>query len=130
MGVGTEGQAQVALPPAARLVYAPAVAEDPTSPSNPVKDLRTSGIRVTVAFGSLLAGQVILGERNIHHAIRRAAVGAGLTELTSQVLRLAQSETDLDKLLDPLMLASYGETALAAFVAELRAASLRNRIPL
>jgi len=94
---------------------------------NSVAALRGSGLRLVISFGSLATGQLLLGERDAHALVRRAAVGAVVAEGAAQFIRLAQTQGNLSSPLDPLLLASYGERELAKFCALMQTAALRTR---
>lgn len=69
-----------------------------------------------------------MGERDASAIVKRAAVGAGLTEATARFIQFAQAMADLDAPIDPLILASYGERELTRIRDELTAARLASRI--
>jgi hypothetical protein len=98
-----------------------------TPPPTLASELRGSSVRMLVAFGSLSAGQVALGERDPGHVIRRAAVGAALTEVTPHVLRWVSQWFDLNAPLDATILASYGPVELERLYALVQTALLQNR---
>lgn len=85
---------------------------------------------MAVSFGSLATGQVVLGARDPAEVVTRAAVGAGLAELTARFLGWVQTqEGSLERPIDPLLLASYGTRELErlhqlVLTAQLRAPAL------
>ena len=93
----------------------------------PIATLRGSGLRLVVSFGSLAGGQLLLGEKDVDTVVRRAAVGAILAEGAAQFIQFAQSEGNLNRPLDPLLLASYGERELQKFCALVQTALLHSR---
>lgn len=108
------------------LPYAAPAAPAPAPPSL-ASDLRGSGVRMFVAFVSLASGQIILGEPDPARVVRRAAVGATMTELAGSLVRWAQQEAPLDAPLDVTILASYGPRELEAIERVVRTARLGNR---
>jgi len=90
-------------------------------------ELRGSGLRMFVAFVSLATGQIIIGEADTSRVVRRAAVGAAMTEVTGALLRWAQRSAPLDAPLDLILLASYGPRELDAIARTVETALLQNR---
>lgn len=113
-----------AAPGAGGAVAVPA----PARPVTLAEELRGSGLRMTVAFGSLAAGQVILGEQDASRILRRASVGAVAAEVGGFFVRWVQRSARLDAPLDATLLASYGERELALIADTVDLALLRNRI--
>ncbi len=96
--------------------------------TDPVREARASSLRLLVTFNSLSFGQIVMGERDAAAVVKRAAVGAALTEGTARFIQFAQSMADLDAPIDPLILASYGERELTRIRDQLLAARLAGRI--
>jgi len=97
------------------------------SGENAVASARGAGLRILISFGSLTAGQLLLGERDATALVKRSAVGSIVAESAAQFIRFAQTQGDLNSPLDPLLIASYGERELAIFCSLVQASQLRSR---